>query len=115
MVIRSKLADWATHGYLQATVKVRHYQIILSACMRLSSKPSAPAMQIGDASASASPLSFGGFGSMIRHLERLVDGLDDALSSNSLSVPKLQLLQVREAAEPSAFHCQVLHCTFSSC
>ena len=32
---------------------------------------------------------------MIRHLERLVDGLDDALSSNSLSVSKLQLLQVQ--------------------
>ena len=52
--------------------------------------------QIGDASASASPLSFGGFGSMIRHLERLVDGLDEALSSNSLSVSKLQLLQVED-------------------
>ena len=31
---------------------------------------------------------------MIRHLERLTDGLDEALSSNSLSVAKLRLLQV---------------------
>lgn len=53
-------------------------------------------LQIGDASASASPLSFGGFGSMLRHLGRLTGGLDAALTQDSLSKQKLQLLQVIE-------------------
>lgn len=42
-------------------------------------------IQIGDASATQSPLSFGGFGSMIRHLPRLVAGVDQALQDNKLS------------------------------
>ena len=49
--------------------------------------------QVGDASASASPLSFGGFGSMVRHLGRLCSGLDSALAEDALSLNKLKLLQ----------------------
>ena len=50
--------------------------------------------QVGDASASQSPLSFGGFGSMLRHLRRLTDGLDQALRQNKLTRGNLKLLQV---------------------
>ncbi|GIL61771.1 hypothetical protein Vafri_16159, partial [Volvox africanus] len=42
-------------------------------------------MQIGDASAAQSPLSFGGFGSMMRHLGRLTRGLDQALAEDRLT------------------------------
>lgn len=42
-------------------------------------------MQIGDASACQSPLSFGGFGAMVRHLPRLVTGLDEALQGGHLA------------------------------
>ena len=50
--------------------------------------------QVGDASASQSPLSFGGFGSMLRHLRRLTDGLDQALRQDMLARGNLKLLQV---------------------
>lgn len=53
--------------------------------------------QVGDASASQSPLSFGGFGSMLRHLRRLADGLDQALTQDKLSRGALKLLQVGKA------------------
>ncbi|KAG2488611.1 hypothetical protein HYH03_012928 [Edaphochlamys debaryana] len=42
-------------------------------------------MQIGDASAAQSPLSFGGFGSMMRHLGRLSRGINQALAEDRLS------------------------------
>lgn len=49
-------------------------------------------MQIGDASATQSPLSFGGFGAMVRHLSRLTEGVDDALRCNALSRDELRCL-----------------------
>ncbi|KAG2452103.1 hypothetical protein HYH02_003137 [Chlamydomonas schloesseri] len=61
-----------------------------------SNGPLAPAfdrvMQIGDASAAQSPLSFGGFGSMMRHLPRLARGLNQALREDRLARPDLQWL-----------------------
>jgi lycopene cyclase CruP len=48
---------------------------------------------IGDSSGSQSPVSFGGFGSMIRHLSRLTDGIEMAIQADSLSNQDLQLLQ----------------------
>jgi lycopene cyclase CruP len=48
---------------------------------------------IGDSSGSQSPVSFGGFGSMIRHLSRLTDGIEMAISADALSQKDLQLLQ----------------------
>ena len=51
-------------------------------------------VKVGDASASQSPLSFGGFGSMLRHLQRLTDSLDQALKQDRLSRSALKLLQV---------------------
>jgi lycopene cyclase CruP len=48
---------------------------------------------IGDSSGSQSPVSFGGFGSMMRHLERLTDGIVMAISADCLDANDLQLLQ----------------------
>ena len=64
--------------------------------------------QVGDASASQSPLSFGGFGNMLRHLERLSTGLDAALQQDRLSKQALRLLQARQLPLP-AQALQLLH------
>ncbi|MBW4551035.1 MAG: FAD-binding oxidoreductase [Aphanocapsa sp. GSE-SYN-MK-11-07L] len=50
-------------------------------------------LPIGDSSSSQSPLSFGGFGAMVRHLHRLDQGIDQALQADTLSVSALNLLQ----------------------
>lgn len=50
-------------------------------------------MPIGDSSGSQSPLSFGGFGAMIRHLRRLDAGIHEALSADVLTVDALNSLQ----------------------
>jgi lycopene cyclase CruP len=50
-------------------------------------------LPIGDSSGTQSPVSFGGFGSMVRHLKRLTDGVEEALSSDALSRDALALLQ----------------------
>ncbi|MEH2167348.1 MAG: FAD-binding oxidoreductase [Nostoc sp.] len=47
----------------------------------------------GDSSGSQSPLSFGGFGAMVRHLKRLTYGIDEALETEQLSAKGLTLLQ----------------------
>ncbi|GAX85016.1 hypothetical protein CEUSTIGMA_g12437.t1 [Chlamydomonas eustigma] len=41
-------------------------------------------LQVGDSSAAQSPLSFGGFGSLMRHLPRLTKALDQALREDRL-------------------------------
>ncbi len=48
---------------------------------------------IGDSSGSQSPVSFGGFGAMMRHLPRLTFAIDEALSSDSLTQKDLALIQ----------------------
>jgi lycopene cyclase CruP len=50
-------------------------------------------LPVGDSSANQSPLSFGGFGSMIRHLNRLTVGIEEALKTDCLSHTALSLLQ----------------------
>ncbi|MGL5080910.1 MAG: FAD-binding oxidoreductase [Microcoleaceae cyanobacterium] len=50
-------------------------------------------LPVGDSSASQSPLSFGGFGSMIRHLQRLTLGVEEALNAECLDSKALSLLQ----------------------
>lgn len=50
-------------------------------------------LPIGDSSGSQSPLSFGGFGSMIRHLKRLTEGIDAALEEDLLHRRALARLQ----------------------
>jgi lycopene cyclase CruP len=49
-------------------------------------------LPIGDSSGSQSPLSFGGFGSMVRHLQRLRDGIHTALQADRLDRASLGLL-----------------------
>ncbi|MFM7364184.1 MAG: FAD-dependent oxidoreductase [Cuspidothrix sp.] len=48
---------------------------------------------VGDSSGNQSPLSFGGFGSMVRHLQRLTLGITEALKTDQLSVQSLAILQ----------------------
>ena len=50
-------------------------------------------LPIGDSSGNQSPLSFGGFGSMVRHLKRLTLGINEALATEQLSASALKLLQ----------------------
>lgn len=50
-------------------------------------------LPIGDSSGSQSPLSFGGFGAMVRHLKRLTNGIDEALRCELLDRSALSLLQ----------------------
>lgn len=50
-------------------------------------------LAVGDSSGSQSPLSFGGFGAMIRHLERLAIAIQEALQVDCLSRADLALLQ----------------------
>ncbi|PSB42244.1 FAD-dependent oxidoreductase [Chamaesiphon polymorphus] len=55
--------------------------------------PWARILLIGDSSGSQSPVSFGGFGAMIRHLSRLTDGIEMAMRADALTNKDLQLLQ----------------------
>jgi lycopene cyclase CruP len=48
---------------------------------------------VGDSSGSQSPLSFGGFGAMVRHLPRLTQGIHEALKNDLLEQKNLALLQ----------------------
>ncbi len=49
-------------------------------------------LQVGDSSGTQSPLSFGGFGALLRHLPRLVEGLDEALTVDCLDQKSLGLI-----------------------
>jgi lycopene cyclase CruP len=50
-------------------------------------------LPVGDSSGAQSPVSFGGFGAMVRHLQRLTNGIEEALQSDCLSREALALLQ----------------------
>ncbi|WP_338441556.1 FAD-binding oxidoreductase [Synechococcus elongatus IITB4] len=50
-------------------------------------------LAIGDSSGAQSPLSFGGFGALLRHLPRLCRGIHEALLSDCLQANDLALLQ----------------------
>lgn len=50
-------------------------------------------LAVGDSSGHQSPLSFGGFGAMVRHLQRLTQGIHDALTSDCLDAKALGQLQ----------------------
>ena len=50
-------------------------------------------LAVGDSAGGQSPVSFGGFGAMVRHLSRLSQGITDALQGNYLSASDLALLQ----------------------
>lgn len=50
-------------------------------------------LPVGDSSGSQSPLSFGGFGAMLRHLPRLTVGIHEALQQDCLDTEALSWLQ----------------------
>lgn len=50
-------------------------------------------LPVGDAGGLQSPLSFGGFGALTRHLDRVASGLERALQSDALSAAELRWLQ----------------------
>ncbi len=50
-------------------------------------------LPVGDSAGGQSPVSFGGFGAMIRHLKRLTNGINEALTIDRLSSKELALLQ----------------------
>jgi lycopene cyclase CruP len=50
-------------------------------------------LPVGDSSGNQSPVSFGGFGSMVRHLKRLTEGINDALVNDVLTREALAQLQ----------------------
>lgn len=50
-------------------------------------------LTVGDSSGNQSPVSFGGFGAIVRHLKRLTQGIDEALQSDALTADALPLLQ----------------------
>jgi lycopene cyclase CruP len=55
--------------------------------------PWARVMQVGDSSGMQSPLSFGGFGALMRHLVRLTEGIHECLTQDFLTVQDLRSLQ----------------------
>lgn len=50
-------------------------------------------LTVGDSSGSQSPVSFGGFGSMMRHLPRLTNAIHEALEQDNLTNSALALIQ----------------------
>jgi lycopene cyclase CruP len=50
-------------------------------------------LQIGDSSGMQSPLSFGGFGALMRHLVRLTTGIEECLTQDFLTAADLRSLQ----------------------
>jgi lycopene cyclase CruP len=50
-------------------------------------------LQVGDSSGMQSPLSFGGFGALMRHLVRLTEGLQECLTQDFLAAADLRSLQ----------------------
>jgi lycopene cyclase CruP len=50
-------------------------------------------LPVGDSSGSQSPLSFGGFGAMLRHLRRLTVAIDEALQQDCLTAEDLAWVQ----------------------
>ena len=50
-------------------------------------------LPVGDSAGGQSPVSFGGFGAMVRHLKRLTYGINEALTAGKLNRQDLALLQ----------------------
>lgn len=63
-------------------------------------------LQIGDASGIQSPLSFGGFGALTRHIKRLSAALHDALSSDAVTASDLSLVNPYNPGLSSAWMLQ---------
>ncbi|NJO20275.1 MAG: FAD-binding oxidoreductase [Spirulinaceae cyanobacterium RM2_2_10] len=69
-------------------------------------------LPVGDSGGAQSPVSFGGFGSMLRHLQRLVLGVEEALRADALERRSLALLHalptqyLRHLALPTRHECR---------
>ncbi|KAF5842874.1 hypothetical protein DUNSADRAFT_4333 [Dunaliella salina] len=63
-------------------------------------------LQIGDASGIQSPLSFGGFGAMTRHLRRLDKAIHEALAADALDKGSLGLIHAYNPSLSSAWMMQ---------
>eukprot|EP00877_Chromochloris_zofingiensis_P003085 jgi/Chrzof1/12778/Cz07g07080.t1_CRUP[v5.2] len=63
-------------------------------------------LQIGDASGIQSPLSFGGFGALTRHLRRLTTAVHEALTADALSKSELSLVNPYNPGLSSAWMLQ---------
>jgi hypothetical protein len=63
-------------------------------------------LQVGDASGIQSPLSFGGFGALTRHLRRLTSALHDALQSDALAASDLAMVNPYNPGLSSAWMLQ---------
>ncbi|GBF87530.1 glycine D-amino acid oxidase [Raphidocelis subcapitata] len=63
-------------------------------------------LQIGDASGIQSPLSFGGFGALMRHARRLVGAIDDALACDALTKDELAAINPYSPALSAAWMLQ---------
>ena len=63
-------------------------------------------LQIGDASGIQSPLSFGGFGALTRHLGRLTAAVSEALSADCLDRESLSLVHAYNPGLSSAWMLQ---------
>jgi hypothetical protein len=63
-------------------------------------------LQVGDASGIQSPLSFGGFGALTRHLRRLLSALDEALAADALQQSDLALVNPYNPGLSSAWMLQ---------
>ena len=53
-------------------------------------------LAVGDSNGGQSPVSFGGFGSMVRHLARLTSAIAEALETDSLTKQDLALIQTSQ-------------------
>jgi lycopene cyclase CruP len=77
--------------------------------------PADRVLQAGDAAGGASPLSFGGFGAMLRHLPRLTAGIDDALASGDLSQAALaRLAPYQPSLSANALFARAMRCGVGS-
>ena len=63
-------------------------------------------LQVGDASGVQSPLSFGGFGALLRHLKRLAGAVDDALGCDALARADLALINAYSPSLSAAWMLQ---------
>jgi len=77
--------------------------------------PADRVLQAGDAAGGSSPLSFGGFGAMLRHLPRLAAGVDDALACDDLSAPALaRLAAYQPSLSANALFARAMRCGVGS-
>ena len=61
-------------------------------------------MHVGDAGGLQSPLSFGGFGAITRHIGRLTAAVEGAVAADALTRDSLQMINPYQASSRHAPH-----------